>query len=183
MNMQVAEQKKIYVLLTKNLDFMSMTLHTVFRWKYTHASIGFDGIDGKFFSFALKGFRIEDPKKYSTIKKHEVPCKLYCISVSSSVYQKAKQIVDHHVGNSKKYSFSFFGVFMCLLKIAVQFKNCYFCSQFVAEVLEHGDVLNLEKPHSLHTPDDFSRIDSLKPVFTGTLKKLFNLPRLLPDPV
>ncbi len=170
--------KYILILLTKYPGFMAKFLNFIPRWYFTHASIGINDSTDTFFSFVTKGFRIEIPHKHPTAKQKDVPCELYRIPVSDHVYTKVKHLLEFYNNNSRKYRFSYIGVFMCIMRIAYRANNYYFCSQFVAEVLESTKVMKLKKHSSLYTPDDFSRIANLQCVFKGTLKILVNSPKI-----
>lgn len=177
-----AQQKYIFILLSVYPDRTSRFLRKINRWKFSHASIGLLDASGKFYSLNGRGFRIEDPKKYPTAKKKEVPCALYRVPVEPAVFERIRKVLDAHVENSPKYVYSFWGVVLCLLHIKRKTENRYFCSQFVAEVLETAKALPLAKHSSLYVPDDFSRLRETRLIFQGTLRKLAYT-RLLVAPI
>lgn len=174
------KNKYILVMLTKYPDTFSTIFRKVARWKYTHVSIGLEDTEQRYFSIVRKGFRVDDFRKHPTAKKQEVPCELYRIPVSDNVFEKVEEALEYHSGNSKYYKYSYFGLFLCMMRISMKKKNRYFCSQFVAEILEYAKVLNLGKHSSLFLPDDFQRISELHLVFKGTLKNLMNAGSLIP---
>ena len=47
-------ERTIYILLTRSGTWFSRLIHFATRDNYTHASIGLDGPDGPFYSFARK---------------------------------------------------------------------------------------------------------------------------------
>lgn len=167
------EKKKINILLVRYPDKTSTLLRFFTRNTYTHASIGIDGADGKFYSLVTNGFRIEKPYAHQTFKGKDIPCKLYSIDVSPKVYGKIKRLIAEHLQVSKAYKYSYLGVLLCLLRIPIKRKNRYFCSQFVSEVL--SCAVNIKKSSALYLPDDFMKLGSLNPQFTGTLKELLSV--------
>lgn len=167
-------EKHILILLTKYPDFTSRLLQIVNGWSFTHVSIGIEDSTGQYFSFVGKGFRIENPQYHPTAKKKEVPCELYRIPVSEKIYDQAKQLLAFHVNNAERYRYSYLGLFFCIMHIPFKTTYRYFCSQFVAEVLECAKVIELGKHSSLYTPDDFSQIHGVPLVYRGTLRELIN---------
>lgn len=179
MQTETENQKYIYILLSIYPDRTSRMLRFIKRWDYSHASIGVKDSYGKFYSFNGRGFRVEDPKKYPTVRKQEVPCALYQLPVAQETFEKLQSLLAFHVENAEKYDYSFWGVVFCLLHISRKKENRYFCSQFVAEVLEAAKVLPLAKHSSLYVPDDFSRLREAKLIFQGTLRRLANSSKIL----
>ena len=57
---------------------------------------------------------------------------------------------------------------MCFLKIPLKRKNHYFCSQFVAEVLQKCQVIEPRKRSTLYFAKDISKHKELELVFQGT---------------
>ena len=47
-------ERTIYILLTRSGTWFSRLIHLATQDRYTHASIGLDGPDGPFYSFARK---------------------------------------------------------------------------------------------------------------------------------
>ena len=95
------------------------------------------------------------------------------MSISSSsptdeVYEKVKKMVHDYKARKTMLKYSTLGVIMCFLKIPMKRKNHYFCSQFVAEVLQKCKVLTLKKRSTLYFPKDISKHKELKLIFTGT---------------
>ena len=53
------------------------------------------------------------------------------------------------------YRYSYIGVALCLLRLPFHWKNRYFCSQFVAELLSASGAVPLRKAPSLYLPNHF----------------------------
>jgi hypothetical protein len=51
------------------------------------------------------------------------------------------------------------------MHIPFQFKNRYFCSQFVAEILEHAGAVRLKKKNTLYLPNQL--LDGMECLFPG----------------
>ena len=144
------------------------------RWytefPYTHTSIGFEEDMDTFYTFISKGFLVESITRYEKPDRPSFPCALYEIKVSEETYNKLKDEVLHYKNNKGDFKYSTLGLVLSFLKIPHKRKNKYFCSQFVAEVLERCQVLTLKKKSSLYFPKDFLKHNELKLIFEGTHK-------------
>lgn len=89
--MQHTKTKTISVLLTEHSDRFSKLSRIITRCEYTHASIGIEGYDNKFFSFLTKGgFRIERPMMSAKFKNKCAICALYRLDVSEEIHTDIK---------------------------------------------------------------------------------------------
>ena len=146
--------KTVTILLTKYSDWFSVFLCKICRNTYSHASISIDGNEEIFYSFNYKGFVIEKPKKYAPKTRMQGSM---CIrmQVPESVHKKLETELERFVNNREIFSYSTLGVILCLLHIPHKFKNSYFCSQFVAELLSSTGAAKLKKNESLYLPMHF----------------------------
>ena len=167
-----AAKRYIYVMLLRYPDRFSRTWQFFSRSKFSHASIGISDTDWVFFSYVLKGFRTELPRKHPRFKSREIPCELYRVEISEDVYENAKTVLDEHIGRSHSHKFSYFGLLLCYCRIRRQLTDRYFCSQFVSEILEKSKAVTLSKHYSLYLPDDFMQMNGLELVFSGNLSQL-----------
>lgn len=170
-------KRYIYILLMRYPDTFSKVFQCVSRSKYNHVSIGISDSNDTFYSYVIKGFRKELPRKYPTFNKKEVPCALYSIEVSDEVYRITKATLDEHEKQSYKFKYNLLGVILCLLKVVYPMKNRYFCSQFVSEILDQMKAVRLSKHSALYMPDDFTKMKDLDLCFSGYLSQLVIQPR------
>lgn len=163
------EKRKLFILLTQfpGLDAKAMRCWT--RFPYTHASIGLEEDLNTFYSFVVKGFIVEDISRYNKPGRTPFPCALYELEVPVAVYDKAKQIIQKFISNRSSLRYSYVGLFLSLVKIPSRQKGEYFCSHFVAELLQRCNAARLKKRSSLYLPKDLQRMNGLKMVFQGDL--------------
>ncbi len=143
--------KTITILLTRYKGLFGRFICGISKNKFSHASISLDENEEIFYSFNLKGFVIEKPKKYfpesripgSTCVRIQVPC---------DIYDKVKEELTGYIDAKEKYGYSRWGVVLCLLHISHKFQYRYFCSQFVAEILNNAGAVKLRKASSLYLP-------------------------------
>ena len=135
--------KYLRVLLTKYPGRFSRLLALLSGRGFTHASIGLEG-DGRFYSFSFRGFTEETPDK---LRRRGVTAgRCYRIPVTDGAYRLAE---------ARLRAMSYIGVALCLLRLPFHWKNRYFCSQFVAELLSASGAVPLRKAPSLYLPNHF----------------------------
>ena len=79
-----------------------------------------------------------------------------------------KRIYHFHT-HAHLYKYNFIGMFPVLFNIQWNRKNHYFCSQFVNDILEYGNIHLFDKPSVLITPADFKNNKQLSLVYEGLL--------------
>lgn len=132
-------ERTVYILLTRSGTWFSRLIHLATQDSYTHASIGLDGPDGPFYSFARKHPHLALPaglveEAPAAERGAEMPCRLYELKVSEDVYRRLRR--RHH----------------------------FFCSQFVAGLLEECGAVTLDKSPDLTRPADLCRVGGLRAV-------------------
>ena len=159
--------KKIYVLMTRYPGYNAKFLAWYTGFPYTHTSVGFEDDMDTFYTFVSKGFFVESIRKYEKPDRPSFPCALYEITVPEKTYYNVKKLVLSYKARKEKLKYSTLGLVCCFLKIPLKRKNKYFCSQFVAEVLQKSKVLRLKKKSTLYFPKDISKHKELKLIFVG----------------
>ena len=171
----MAEQyRKIYVLLTQFRDFSAKAIKFFSNCNYTHASIGLEEDMDKFYSFKLKGFKVESVTRYLKGNHQPFKCCLYELEVLESVYNKIKETIQGFLSNKENLNYSSLGLVLCFLHIPFKRKNHYFCSQFVAKVLKDSSVLKTKRPSSLFLPKHLGKLRNSRRCYNGDLLGLAN---------
>lgn len=151
--MEENENKIIAVLLTRYYSTFSDFIYFVSGKGYTHAAIALDDKNEYYYSFNFKGFRKECPGKYRWRNGKSISYKL---EISNEDYEKIRDKIREMESGKDKFHYSRIGVLFCLMRIPFRRKNCYFCSQFVAEMLQMSNTVLLKKDASLYLPNDLS---------------------------
>lgn len=179
--MKAESKKRIYILLTRFPDNGSKMISFLTNSFYTHASIGLEEDLNTFYSFVTKGFMVEKITKYVRPDREPYPCQLYEMTVSEKTYEAIKNMINGFVTKKELYHYAKLGAFFALvLHIPFLQKRHYFCSQFVAEVLEKTNAVHLEKNSALCFPADLAKLPNKKMIFQGNLQTFLN--RFVPQP-
>lgn len=139
---------------------------------YNHASIGLDEDMNIFYSFVYEGVIVENITRNIGTDRERFHCLLYELEVSEKAYQSIKEILRIFIENKVSMHYNKIGVALCLFRIPYKRKHHYFCSQFVAAVLEYGRAVRLQKDSSLYLPRDFAALQGVKEKFQGDLEML-----------
>ena len=99
---RLCPEKSVYILLTRSGTWFSRLIHLATDDCYTHASIGLDGPNGPFYSFARKyarfalpaGLVMEEIRLEVQTKRQQIPCCLYALSVPLPVYERLRRQID-----------------------------------------------------------------------------------------
>ena len=163
----------VYILLTRSGTWFSRLIRFATRDSYTHASIGLEGPDGPFYSFARKyrhfalpaGLVEECPARCAG----SIPCCLYALEVSDLTYLRLRRRLEAMYTRRACYHYSLLGALACYFHFPLHRRYHYFCSQFVADLLEDCQAVELPKPSALLRPADFCGVKGLRPVHQGLL--------------
>ena len=77
------------------------------------------------------------------------------LTVSQAAYKRIQKRLQFFEEHAENLEYTRLGVFFCLLHIPLCWKNHYFCSQFVADLLKSSDEISLKKPAALYLPNHF----------------------------
>jgi len=172
--------RRIFILLTRSQTILSRTIRFLTGDTYTHASIAFDERLDSLCSFArfhwampLPAGLVREGLYESYYGRHQdMPCMLCSLTVPEPVYYAARAKTAEMLRHSESYHYSIRGLAMCRAGIAEERPGRYFCSQFVAEVLECSGATRLPKPPSLMRPQDIAFLQETDILYRGDLRGL-----------
>lgn len=175
----INKKKNLVILLTNTGTLPSRIIKIYTRKAYTHVSIGFDLTLSELYSFGRKklnnpffgGFVVENCREGLYAKFPDTNCAVYTLEVNPEIYNKARKIINRFLLGKEKYKYNFLGLVGTIINIPISRDSHFFCSQFVATVLEKSGISLFQKPAALVTPYDFMKSDRLKLLYTGKLSR------------
>lgn len=172
--------KNIYIILTQSTTITSRLIRCFTGEIYTHVSIAFDDDIHAMYSFARKYASL--PLPAGLVEEHidrgffrsqgNIPCRVLTIGVSNREYYRLKDRVHNMLCRANEYKYSIIGLLLCKFCIPVEIPGHFFCSQFVAHLLEDSGIAVLPKHPALMHPADFLEIDGFTCLFDGGLCEL-----------
>ena len=167
--------RDIYILVTKSNTYFSRFIHVMTDAPYTHASIGLDGLQGDFYSFARKYRLLMLPaglikEEVDRAGAGRIRYQMYRLRVSPETCLRLRRLLTDMYAARRRYRYNILGVFTAYFHRPFSRRDCYFCSQFVAGLLEDCGAVELPKPPTLLRPADLCGVKGLRPVHQGLLE-------------
>ncbi len=166
--------KKVYVLLTDTGTVLTRLIKLYTKSDLNHASIAFDEELEELYSFGRKhktnpfiGGFVKENICSGLFKKAK--CAVYSCSVTEFEYYQLRRNVKNIEKHQQDYKYNLLGLFGILLNIEIDRKNAYFCSQFVATLLDQSGICIFDKPLTLVSPKDLQEAKQLHLVYEGDL--------------
>ena len=167
----------VYIMLVHSGTAVSNAIKAVSHAEFSHAAISFDSSMDEMYSFARKdprnpfigGFRFESVGRGFYDNKH-CPYAVYVVPCTENQIKKMKKRLNYFIQNQSKFKFDFVGLVKNYLGIVDNPEYRWFCSRFVADILNAGAPKKnpyVEEP-SLQDPDDFKNTDYATYVIGGS---------------
>ena len=173
-------ERTVYILLTRSGTCFSRIIHMVTGDAYTHASISLEGPLGPFYSFgrkyprlALPAGLVQESVPYSwRFSGEHVPCCLCALQVSEGAYRRLRRRLAGMYAMRAYYRYSLLGALACHFDRLFLRRRYYFCSQFVATLLQECGAADLPKDPALLRPMDLCGVKGLRVIYRGDLKSV-----------
>lgn len=174
--------KNIYILLTRSQSIASRLVRLATGDSYTHASIAWDDALETLCSFARRHASL--PLPVGLVRENLqggfydlhrfMPCALLRLPVPDRVHRLLCLQVETMLADAPHYRYSFGGLIRCRAGRESAPSRRYFCSQFVAEVLQNSGAVVLDKAPSLMRPQDLLQLPGASVVHVGRLSDLMH---------
>lgn len=176
--------RSIYIIMTATGTWFSRCIGLYTRERYNHVSLCLDAGINRFYSFGRKlvwfplwgGFVIERRDTGMFKAFGNTTCAIYRLDIDDKEYKALRQSLKLFVRNSKEYGYNLLGLIGVMMNIPLRRKNKFFCTQFVATMLQTNRIHDFEKDPSLVTPRDFYDIKGMTLVYEGRLCDYSNCP-------
>ena len=154
----------VYIMLIHSGSALANAIKFMTQSNFSHSSISFDASMTNMYSFGRKadtnpfagGFKKESIKSQFYTSR-TIPYALYMVACTKSQVDQMKKRLNYFIKNSSKFKYDFTGLFKNYFGIADNPEYQWFCSRFVADILNAGRPG--EHPYvvepSLMRPEDF----------------------------
>jgi inositol transport system substrate-binding protein len=144
----------VSVLFVNYEDFWSKVVYYVLGRGYSHAAISVDDEGETYYSFNFKGFRRERPRKHEDIVSKSV---CYKLSVSKKEYDSIAQMIEEFQSQRFEWRYNLMGLLLSRVHISRRRHKHYYCSEFVAEMLQKAQVYDFKKNLAHYLPNRLER--------------------------
>lgn len=170
--------KCIYIILSQSGTEISKFLKFITKEKYNHSSICINDSFNEFYSFGRKnvnlpipgGFIIENAFRHVFGKFKNIPCMILEKEITDEQYENLKEIIDYFIKNKDLLSYAFITLALTDTNYSIVSETKFFCPQFVAKILNDISIETPKTPEHMH-PMDFTKVEGVKIIFEGDLKK------------
>ncbi len=167
--------KTIYIVLTDTGTLLSKAIGMYTREDLNHASIAFDEALTEMYSFGRK--QRHNPFVGGFVKENatggifkDASCAIFSYVVSDDVYERMQNRVRHIEANKEQYRYNFIGLFAVALNKNLERHHAYFCSQFVATLLNESGIDVFNVTPNFVQPHHFTQLTCMHTVYEGDLQ-------------
>lgn len=171
--------RKIYIVLTQTKTYPARAIRFYTNEPYAHASLAFDENLDEMYSFARRG--LYNPFNAGFIREYidrgvfgrfeSTTCCIYQLRITEEQYKRLQSEIEIFNRNKNSYSYNYLGLIGAAFNIPVRSKYRYFCSQFVAYILEKSGIYIFDKNYALVKPKDIRINPYLETIYQGKLSK------------
>lgn len=166
---------EVYIILTDTGTLFTKMIKKFTKQPLNHASISFTKDLDSTYSFGRK--RANNPFIGGFVKENmngelfqDAACAIYSCSVSEIEYRQMRKVVQQFEKQQQNYKYNFIGLFGVLLNKKMDRKRAFFCSEFVATILNNGGIDIKGKHPSLVKPNDLGDCDDFRLLYEGQLR-------------
>lgn len=167
--------KTVYLAFLGTGTMLSRTIDFYTHTSLNHVSISLDRSLNVVYSFGRK--RPNNPFIGGFIKENlNLPffnrstCAIYQLKITEQEYEQLNEKILLMESQKHLYRYNFLGLFGVMINKEFQRHNAYFCSQFVASILQECGIYHGSKPPGLIRPQDLRAWRELSLVYRGGLK-------------
>ncbi|MGJ7912524.1 hypothetical protein [Neobacillus sp. LXY-1] len=166
---------EVYIILSDTGTLFTKMIKRFTKHPLNHASISFSKeLVDETYSFGRK--RANNPFIGGFIRENmngelfqSATCAIYSCSVSEREYKQMRKLVQQFEKQQQDYKYNLIGLFGVLLNKKMNRKRAFFCSEFVATVLNRGGIDIKGKHPSLVKPNDLGDCENFRLLYKGQL--------------
>ena len=148
------QNKQLYIVISQTGTLLSRILKQITGAEYNHASISLSRDLERMYSFGRRHPRTGTFKRFS-----ETKVLVLSVSVTEEQHAELKEMLDVMWKRRRKYSYNYIGLCLAYFHVVWKQEGCYYCSEFVGELLTKSRVDGTEQLRSsIIQPMQFLRV-------------------------
>ena len=169
--------KPVYIFLSFTFSPLATLIKKVTSQSFSHSSIAFDSGLKDMCSFGMDphtkklGFCEFEDIKAGFFTNPDAYYSLYVHLAPEKEYNAIQQAIQKFKDKADDLRYSFAGLVNILFGKETNYKNEWFCSEFVANVMSIGNPNLFSKHYSLYTPGDLAKIIQFTEIDSGNIIK------------
>ena len=170
--------RTIYVVISQTGTILSRILKVITGAKYNHASLSLVPDLETMYSFGRLhpynpvhgGFVEESPHRGTFKRFRNTKVTVLSIAVTDEQYRALKEKLESMLENKDRYHYNYVGLFLAGVKIPYHQRRCYYCSEFVKEMLVRHGIRGADQLASIVEPMHFLQLPDANYVYCGKLR-------------
>ena len=162
----IADTRQLYIVLSQTGTWLSRAIKIFTRARYNHASLSFSEDLQQMYSFGrlrprnpfLAGFVQENAFGGTFARFPKTKALVIALSVSAAQYDALQDQVLAMYARREDYHYNFRGILFAAVHKAYTREDYYYCSEFVAEMLQTQSVDGAEQLRGVIQPEHLLRL-------------------------
>lgn len=167
----------LYIVLSKTKTVLGVAIRKYLGVEYNHSSIALDESLDKFYSFGRRrihnfinaGFVVESKNRGFFKVYNDADISVLKFRVTKEEWERVREEISEFEVHDRSYKYNMLGLISCGLGRPFALKNSFFCSQFVADMLDKADVYHFGKDTRLVKPHEFLKIEGATVAYRGKI--------------
>lgn len=169
-------KKQIYIIISQTGTILSRIIKRATGEEYCHASISLNKNLRRMYSFGrvnpynpfIGGFVMESPL-FGTFKRFKnTKAVVLAVDISEEQYNQIESMISSMWKCRKKYHYNYLGLYLAAFNVNYKKVDCYYCSEFVGQLLIDSHIDGADKLRSIIHPIDLLEIPHKK-IYSGKL--------------
>lgn len=169
----------VFVVVTQTGTILSQILRVVTGDAYNHASISVDDSLQTLYSFGRRhpynpiwgGFVQESPGSGTFGRFADTKARVLRVPVTEEQYAQIKQHLEYMYQDRQRYHYNYLGLLMAFFHRPYRRENCYYCSEFVRDVLVRYDVTGPDAFGEIVRPMELLELSGSREIYSGILSR------------
>ena len=171
------KNKSLYIVISQTGTIPSRLLKLVTRKEYNHVSLSLNGNLEKMYSFGRKrpynpfrgGFVVESANSGTFKRFPDAKIRVLRLEIGDYEFDEISQNINSMLEIKDTYHYKFVGLCLAAFNINHKFKNRYYCSEFVKDILLKSDVEEAEWLDEIVHPMNFLDMPNVSEIYSGSL--------------
>lgn len=168
----------VYIIVSRTDTVLGRMIRRGLGVPFNHCSIATDESLSCFYSIGRKGVYnplragfVQESKDAGFFKIHSnAQIAVLRVAVTETQLHALEESLAEFQAKAAQINYSLLGLVYCYFGISTKRENKYFCSQFVAELLQSAGIELLHKPPTLTRPHDFLQLPEAESIYIGTFQ-------------
>lgn len=172
-------EQQIYLVISQTGTILSRVLKLITGAEYNHASVSLEPSLRRMYSFGrlnpynpfFGGFVVESPRAGTFGRFSNTKAVVLSLRVDDDTYEKIDSFLKSMYERRRDYHYNYLGLVLAAFRLPYRQRNCYYCSEFVREILTRFSIVGDGEFDPIVKPIHFLRLSDAREIFRGRLRR------------